>query len=62
MPWLPVSSKNQHPWYLQFKIGSSLSYMRKDLNYLTSRLLGGVIWIVDTFDVSVENLGLRVSQ
>ena len=34
MPWLLVSTGHQQPWYWLFEIGRSLSYMRKDFNYL----------------------------
>ena len=34
MPWLLVLTGHQQPWYWLFEIGRSLSYMRKDFNYL----------------------------
>ena len=34
MPWLLVSPGHQHPWYWLCRIGQSLSYLRKDFNYL----------------------------
>ena len=34
MPWLLASAGNQQPWYWLCKLHRSLSYMRKDFNYL----------------------------
>ena len=34
MPWLLASPGHQHPWCWLCKLGKSLSYMRKDFNYL----------------------------
>ena len=34
MPWLLSSQGHQQPWYWLCKIGVSLSYLRKDFNYL----------------------------
>ena len=34
MPWLLTSPGHQQPWYWLCRIGSFLSYLRKDFNYL----------------------------
>ena len=34
MPWLLSSPEHQQPWYWLCRIGRSLSYLRKDFNYL----------------------------
>ena len=34
MPWLLSSPWHQQPWYCLCRIGRSLSYLRKDFNYL----------------------------
>ena len=34
MPWLLTSPGHQQPWYWQYRIGTFLSYLRKDFNYL----------------------------
>ena len=39
MPWLLASPGHQHPWYWPCRIGRSLSYLRKDFNYLCHVIL-----------------------
>ena len=34
MPWLLSMPRHQQPWYCLCRIGTSLSYIRKDFNYL----------------------------
>ena len=34
MPWLLASPGHRQPWYWLFRIGRSMSYLRKDFNYL----------------------------
>ena len=40
MPWLLASPGHQQPWYWLCKLGKSLSYTRKDFNYLWHTCVG----------------------
>ena len=49
MPWLLASPGHQHPWYWLCRICKSLSFMRKDFNYLAVWCQwAGMIEIVNT--------------